>query len=633
MLATTLSPIPGVSIQPQADGVDILKFRTTHSPSEQYATGFNDGLGDRDIIENSMRNQNLRHTNDFKDCWTFFMDGDEYGKSFKIVKEKEQTLAGFAPLIQAGYCIPQSTGELILQRQVYLLQGLVVIIDDILEEGSKTRKKKQAAKPSNNGPAQQLAIAVGNMTLEAPRKLSLPDVVAVAEDQKTALRERLDLLSAEPTVLTHDVNICFFSRPELVPDEKGRIMPVHTDKYISAAVFEAVHNSVRASAIWNYISHLLTILQSTNDKAYKSIVLQELSNICHLEYGRAQANFKRQVQAGLGPKWFKRVFNVYDKAGNARILHHMLRLCQPDTTAAKAVEWVKKLGDLHNSHPAERERFVEREFEAFGDLAVIVAFIHEMSPVIFMPSLSRKKGQMFVSRSADLDVELSELKKTIDLHEFAVPIGHLLEPGMAGGALKALDEFVIENAGSKLGFLYQDLIEESILDLEHQHELAKAKLAKIEAPATPVVIPEQPKERVKRRREKEKTRPSASSSFEFASHPGTKTAESVKEDVLPQTFKVGSDTAKTFSTLFAKSVSRGSTSWTTFTSAMGEIGFPVIPKFGSVFTFFPPKTMDVQKPLTLHRPHQPHIEGEKILVFARRLNRAYGWGERTFEVA
>jgi hypothetical protein len=141
--------------------LDILKHRAAHSPWEQYAEGVNGGPGDHEVIVSSMRSQGLRHIDDFEDCWTFFIDG-QYGSSFKILKEKEETLAGFASLIKAGYCIPQSVGELVLQRQMYLLQGLVIMIDDILEEGSKTRKKKPTAKPSDDsGSAAHLASALG----------------------------------------------------------------------------------------------------------------------------------------------------------------------------------------------------------------------------------------------------------------------------------------------------------------------------------------------------------------------------------------------------------------------------------------------------------------------------------------
>ena len=53
---------------------------------------------------------------------------------------------------------------------------------------------------------------------------------------------------------------------------------------------------------------------------------------------------------------------------------------------------------------------------------------------------------MFVSGSQDLDTELGELKKKIDVLDIAAPIDNLLAPGMARTALKALDDFVVENA-------------------------------------------------------------------------------------------------------------------------------------------------------------------------------------------
>ncbi len=65
---------------------------------------------------------------------------------------------------------------------------------------------------------------------------------------------------------------------------------------------------------------------------------------------------------------------------------------------------------------------------------------------------------------------------------------------------------------------------------------------------------------------------------------------------------------------------------------MADLKFSVIPKFGSVFTFLPPEDMQVQKSLTVHRPHKSRIEGHVLLIFASRLKKVYGWGEKSFEV-
>jgi hypothetical protein len=91
-------------------------------------------------------------------------------------------------------------------------------------------------------------------------------------------------------------------------------------------------------------------------------------------------------------------------------LHFMLRLCQSETNAIHAVDWLKRLGNLHESHPLEREMLQEREADALGDLAVIAGFIQDVSSVVSMPSFSRKRGQMFASRTQELKPELDSLK-------------------------------------------------------------------------------------------------------------------------------------------------------------------------------------------------------------------------------
>lgn len=312
----------------------------------------------------------------------------------------------------------------------------------------------------------------------------------------------------------------------------------------------------------------------------------------------------------------------------------MLRLCQPETTATKAVDWVKKLADLHQAHPTEREKLSEGEADSLSDLAVIIGFIQDLSPVISMPSLSRKKGQMFVSRSQQLETELNTLKGEIDLRDFAVPIDNLLEPGMAEGALRALEQFVIDKTGTKMGFLYQDLVDDCFSDLRNQYEHIKAKFErkdKTEWSALPTPTTPQLEKRVEQRREKEKTRPLRSSVYEIAPSPETNPLEDL--DLSPQTFTVSSSAAEVFAALFAKSEARGSVAWVAFEAAMAEVGFSVMPKFGSVFTFSPPETMAIKKSLTLHRPHQSRIEGYMVLIISRRLKRVYGWGKETFVVA
>jgi hypothetical protein len=285
----------------------------------------------------------------------------------------------------------------------------------------------------------------------------------------------------------------------------------------------------------------------------------------------------------------------------------MLRLCQLETNALKATDWMKKLSDLHEAHPSEREKLEEREADSLSDLAIITSFMQDILPVISMSSLSRKKNQMFVARSQELDAEMNELKSKLDLRDFVVPIDNILEPGVASKTLDLLDHFIIENAGTKMGFLYQDLVQECFVEIERQFELLKNRTEQKEPAVvtpTPPPVPEPREKRVEQRKQKEKTRPSHSSIFEIVATPEE---EEPLEEQQPTIFKVRASTAEVFSTLFAKAESRGSVSWTAFLSAMTDLGFSVQPRTGSVYTFFPPKDMHAGNSLTLQGRTNPRL--------------------------
>ncbi|KIW66112.1 hypothetical protein PV04_08316 [Phialophora macrospora] len=237
--------IPEINLRditdPESDFfLDLLKYRATNTLLDQYMTGLNGGPGDHAFIKQMMDTRNLHLANPDKNGFTLFLDEDQYGQSMTIVREASQVLAGLATAIRANRCVPQELGELILQRQLYMLQSLNIAIEDILDIGSRTRDRKKPSKKSDKA----ATAAFSKLSIQEPAKsLSLPDLIDSAADHKSALEEYLTLLSTEPVVLAHAVNHCFFSRPELLPDERGRILPVHTDKYISGAVLEAVYDA------------------------------------------------------------------------------------------------------------------------------------------------------------------------------------------------------------------------------------------------------------------------------------------------------------------------------------------------------------------------------------------------------
>lgn len=102
---------------------------------------------------------------------------------------------------------------------------------------------------------------------------------------------------------------------------------------------------------------------------------------------------------------------------------------------------------------------------------------------------------------------------------------------------------------------------------------------------------------------------------------------------ISQTLSGSESAMDIFMKIFKKSEARGSVSWVSFEAAMADPGFSVYSKYSSVYTFRPPESMAIRKPVTLHRPHNGQIEGVRLLILALRLKRTYGWSEQTFQFA
>ena len=190
--------------------------------------------------------------------------------------------------------------------------------------------------------------------------------------------------------------------------------------------------------------------------------------------------------------------------------------------------------------------------------------------------------------------------------------------------------------------LYYDMVDESIADVESRYgaEIAKIEKRRGDVASVPA-FPSTPEKPLGAERltpspaKKQKTRPAEAAGYEIVQPteviPTTTAAEDLAAPSSPQTFDVSRSTAEVFATFFDRSESRGAVAWTAFEGAMAELGFSVMPRYGSVYTFFPPEGVKGQ-PFTLHRPHGAWIEGCRVLVVGRRLGRVYGWGRGTFRV-
>ena len=621
--------------------LNIFKFRATTPLHVQLYESANGGPGDRQLMEAT----GMRYRDALPEERTVFFEGELYGTSIVPKPGSSGILPGQPPNGSSLILIPSGVGQLILLRQQYLLQFLNHIVEEILDLGSETRNTAAPEKHEHEA----LNTAILNLNVRPkPLKSSLPEVSTQALESKAALEDYLHLLRTEPVVLNQAVNTAYWTRAELVPDDRGRIFPAFTDRYLSAAFFDSVTTAVKAIAIWDYIFHLLQLLDNPIDKVKRGLVMQELSNTCHLEYHRTQESFKRKVapQPCVAGKRFKRMTD--QASGQSKMimkgqpadctvsdpqLHYILRLCHPDTSAAAAVQWIQKLDDHNAQYADDRKKLAEPEMEALGDLAIIVSFMHMTSTAISMAPISRKSGLLFTAQVAALEAELNNLKPKADFGDHVIPMDNLLEPQATVGALAALDEFIMQETGAKLGSLYEDVVQDSLSGLEILYAEAKARQEKADKQTTFVPLPTEPSPsssaKIADRRAKEKTRP-IGSVYTITAPPET---PQIVVTEPAQQFKVKAATAALFSKLFLKSEARGSIPWRGFKSAMADLGFSVTPKGGSIFEFNPPASMSITRPITLHRPHLSDIEGHTMCIFARRLERVYGWRAETFLVA
>ena len=635
--------------------LDILEYRATKSLHEQYLAGLHERPGDAQVIFESIRTQNLRHLEPFRNSFTLFLSVDEHGQSFtaKDAAAYRSTMAGLSTAVDDGRCVPRSTGELILTRQKYFMTLLDQAIDDILDLGSTTRDRK--SRPERDAKAAQDALTKLSIN-QKPETVSVGDLLAASRDYRSYFDDGIALLCNEPAALVHELNLLVFTQPELVKDEKGRTLLAHTDKRISGVFFRMVHDAIATTARWTYISLLLELLlKSDNEKGLRLEILQHLSDTCHAEFISSQKLLKRYFSGPTrsGEKYFRRISDTYDKGvarvnqkmnpnnlppGNAQ-LSYLLQLCHPSTNASKAADRIKKLDDLWQSSPTERDKFSEAELDALGNLAMIVSFIQSLSASLKMPPGSQAKRRLFTTRAAALDAEIDLLKAQIDLSSYASPIDNLLEPGVAQEALESLSKFIIDMAGATPGSLYQNLVDTCIADIQKEYRLKQDILkenvepaAEISSFAPPPGAGAEPDGKfiIQERREKEKTRPVNSSFWDVA--PQLEPTIPVPDSEPPRVFSVKRSTFAVFSTVFSKEEDQRSVSWSSFVSAMTDLQFSVVPNTGSIYTFVPPVGDEFdQRPLTIHRPHGSQIEGYKLRFFARRLSRVYGLGKDSFQ--
>jgi len=166
--------------------LDILKHRATTPLQDQYSSGINGGHGDYEHIIDMMQRRNLRLAGDskYKNCYTLFFQEDNYGESYKISPGKEdEVFANMMPALQSQLMVPQAIGELILIRQIYLLQHLNIAIEDILDTASATRVQTERS----TKPADVATAALARLSFHSPPRKSRSSTWLTAQSTRNRL--------------------------------------------------------------------------------------------------------------------------------------------------------------------------------------------------------------------------------------------------------------------------------------------------------------------------------------------------------------------------------------------------------------------------------------------------------------
>lgn len=176
---------------------DALKSRATRSLQQQFFTGTMGRAGDRgyilDRVARQKEKEDLVTDEPADDFYTFFTNGDKYGRSFRISslsKMGKEVRTEVDAAFRAGLCVPRSVGNLVLKRQISILSSLNALVDGILEAG----KGREAA---------EMIKALDKLVIGQSEAQPSPSAFsAMAMDHEASLEEHLAIDHSEAQPLS-----------------------------------------------------------------------------------------------------------------------------------------------------------------------------------------------------------------------------------------------------------------------------------------------------------------------------------------------------------------------------------------------------------------------------------------------
>ncbi|KAK3632237.1 hypothetical protein LTR56_016478 [Elasticomyces elasticus] len=141
------------------------------------------------------------------------------------------------------------------QRQAPNRAATLIYYNSLMEEMLDLGSESRARNTVHRKATKDTVDAMTKLTVvPKPSKISISDVIAQADEQRVASEDYLDLLRSEPVVLNRAVNMLNASRPELVPGDHGRILPLLADRYLRIAFLEVMSNAVKIVSKKKFIS-------------------------------------------------------------------------------------------------------------------------------------------------------------------------------------------------------------------------------------------------------------------------------------------------------------------------------------------------------------------------------------------
>ncbi|KAF1737391.1 hypothetical protein CRV24_003009 [Beauveria bassiana] len=351
-------------------------------------------------------------------------------------------------------------------------------------------------------------------------------------------------------------------------------------------------------------------------------MLQQLANVCHIEYTCARLVLHREVQDYQAQCWFVRVPSALDAKGNARIvmrhkrltkqnilLQALLSLAHRETTLTKPEE-ILEVAIIGISIDAFEESNAAED-QAINCLLRAAELIKNMPLTFDMPPFSRSLEFMLVTKPRTLKSMMILAKPHLDIARIMSSIvDSQLEPKVGQEVQRQCDATVEVAAACKSPTMTNEDSPARPASLNKKKKKPKGK-SKPESDKPTEPAP--------------KARPLLRRTALTQGVPPTQHVEPPQRKII-----VSHSAAQVFATLFDRSELRGGLHWASFEAAMAELNFRITPRQGSSFHFEPPKDLALRSSLTVHRPHGPRMEGFRKLILSQRLARTFGWDAETF---